>query len=307
MTIEELFHRLFPGKEGAWLTLLQATGVVHLHHYRQEGTPPELLDMLNACLQKLWLRPAGKERWEIKDDHLSLAQKNDIATALQSIGLYDAVAPTQKKYDGVILMDGSEDSTHLRLNYLIQHWHNGLRFQRLYVMTADRPLDLAHEPIGHVLLALGLPADEFDMMKYVVAEALKEPGMFDGAEIVYVHALPQYAAKRATTSDNFISWENAHGVGSPAAFDDHHLLIVTNQPYVAYQGAVAAQHFSKDFTTAVHNVDEKETHFKIFGKYEIETIGDGTQQLSTTVGLDTLARYVYASRARWNALFIGHG
>lgn len=63
MTIQELLHTLFPGPAHAWMLLLQATGVMNLHAYREEGTPTELIDMLNASLQKLWLRPSGKERW----------------------------------------------------------------------------------------------------------------------------------------------------------------------------------------------------------------------------------------------------
>lgn len=301
MTLDTLLKTLFPGKDRAWRTLIDATGIPRLHDYHEEGTFPELIEMLNACFQKLWLRPSGKERWQVKDDHLSDQQKNDIALALQEVGIYKAILPTRKKYDGVILLDAWENSMRIRLSTLMRYWHEGVRFKRLYVMTVDRPLDIAHEPIAHILVAKGLPADEVDMMRYLIAEALQVPGMFAGVDIVYVHAMPQFAATRATTSDNFISWEAQYGVGRPASFDDHRLLIVTNQPYVAYQGAVGAQYLSNDDDTVSQEIQGKETHFNIFGKYEIEAVGEATDVLLYTVGLDTLARFFYASRGRWKA------
>ena len=303
MNIKELLNTLFPSKADAWMNLLTATGVVNLHDFRTEGTPIELIDNLNACLQKLWLRPSGKERWEVIDDHLTEAQQKTIFAALQVIGLYDPVEPAETHYDSVILMDGWEHSSRLRTDYLVKYWHQGVRFKRLYVMVIDRPLDKKHEPIWRTLEALGMKPNETDMMKYLVSEAMKQPGVFEGVDIIYVHSEAQRTASRATTSDNFISWEHHHGVGRPEYHDDHHILIVTNQPYVAYQGSVAAQYLSKNFTTVAHNVSGKETHFVIFGKYEIETIGDQWELTQFAVGLDTLARYVYSSRERWYHLF----
>lgn len=303
MKMQALLSTLFPGKEVAWMNLLTATGVVNLHDFRPEGTPIELIDNLNACLQKLWLRPSGKERWEIIDDHLTESQKVTILNSLKIIGLYDEVNPSLSYYDGVILMDGWEHSSRIRTDSLVRYWRQGLRFKRLYVMVIDRPLDRQTEPIAETLESLGMAANETDMMKYLVAEAMKEPGMFAGVDILYVHAEGQRTASRATTSDNFISWEHHHGVGRPEYYHDHHILIVTNQPYVAYQGAVAAQHLSKNFTTRAHNVSNKETHFVIFGKYELEAVGSQWELTQLAVGLDTLARYVYSSRERWYALF----
>ncbi|MFI4957109.1 MAG: hypothetical protein ACHQAX_07885 [Gammaproteobacteria bacterium] len=303
MNIQDLLKKLFPGKEDAWMSLLTATGIVNLHDFSAEGTPIELIDNLNACMQKLWLRPPGKERWDVIDDHLTESQQKTIFNALQVIGLYDPVEPTQSHYDAVILMDGWEHSACLRIDYLVKYWNKGVRFKRLYVMVIDRPLDKVHEPIWRTLESLGLATNETEMMKYLVNKAMKQPGVFEGVDIVYVHAHGQRTATRATTSDNFISWEQHHGVGRPEYYHDHKILIVTNQPYVAYQGAVAAQHLSKNFTTMAHTVSGKETHFIIFGKYELESIGDKWELSQFAVGLDTLARYVYSSRERWHQLF----
>src|SRR5689334_22102952 len=104
LTIQTLLQTLFPEKEKAWMDLLTITGIIQLHDFCAQGTAHELLESLNICLQRTWLRPSGKERWDIVDDHLSASQKKEMDRIFNELALYQAIAPTQQNYDAVILM-----------------------------------------------------------------------------------------------------------------------------------------------------------------------------------------------------------
>ncbi len=287
MHINELLSKIFPGKDAAWLSLLEATGILTMGTFLQEGSPATLIETLNTCLQEKWIRPSDKQDWQITDESLSDDQKNIIRQAFKSLNLYDEIAPTQKQYDAALLMGALENLVRSRLTYLITCWNKGVRFNRIYILVGDRALSPDQEPITYTLKATH--RNEPDMMMQIVSDAVKE-GAFPGAEIIYAHAPKQSNAVRATSMDNIISWEKQRRI------NDHHILLVTNQPYIAYQSTIASQVLSNNFREKVSCVTGKETHFKVSDKYDVEAVGQSNSIHTLTVGLDCLARIVYASK-----------
>lgn len=300
MKMNELLPMLFPDKDKAWSTLLEIFKISEMSEYRQEGSPAELIDALNACLQIKWIRAAGKERWQVTDDNLTEQQKQSVREAFKDLKLYDEISPTAKEYDAAFLMGALESRVRSRFDYLRQCWDNGVRFKRLYVLGGYRVLSPDQEHI-----AKELEPDfrnEIDMMHYIVSEEMKK-GILPGVEVIYVNAPKQPSAQRATTTDNVMSWEKQYGVNGSTPNKDHKILLGSSQPYVAYQSAAAFEKLSNDYKETLTPGSSKETHATISGKYDIEGVGHGSEIGTLMVGLDCLARTVYASRKLWKLRF----
>lgn len=302
MKIQELMKILFPTQHKAWMTLLEITD--QLKYFQgKDLSGVELVDLLNARLQDKatgWLRAAGKERWEV-NNQFTPSKNKIISKAVNQIGLYQDITPQKTEYDCAFLMGATAWTVKARMDNAINLYNQGkLKLKRLYVMAGWRELSPAPESgIMKVLQEKNIRLNEIEMMEYLVSKTASESDFFKEIEIIYVNASSIEGSKRATTTDNFICWkEHHHGIKN-----DKTVLILTNQPYVHYQCAVALQILSDNFTKSVLSINEKETHAIIGHDLEIEAIGPHSDPKAyPDIGLDSLGRFVYASKERWKKL-----
>ncbi|MGE0207151.1 MAG: hypothetical protein AB7R69_04875, partial [Candidatus Babeliales bacterium] len=116
-----------------------------------------LLDLLEACslqhdgslasivqeTQRAFLRPAGKERWEL-EDMIKIPQEK-AQEFFKALGLVHEVKPMQMQYDYAFLMGALVGRVRMRLQYLVNLHKNGVHFRRLIILGGARPLDAQME------------------------------------------------------------------------------------------------------------------------------------------------------------------
>lgn len=298
--VNALLQKIFPHNAKAWLDLLEATKLLsqlsHTSQQTQNTSQLALLESLNTLLQEAWLRKPDLERWHLSDDALSAEKRKKIMEALNEMHIYDAIEPAKvnnqyRKYDCALLMGATEKRVKSRLNYLLDLWKAGAKFDRLFVVTGYRKLDPEEEPITTTLLALKMEPTEAQMAKYILttilAERVKADPTFQAfgreIEIIYMHTPAKSNTTRASAIDTLTEWTNLYGA------NNHIALVMSHQPYIGYHAAVFTRILSHDFADPVKMLNTTNTHFTLSGM-DVEVVGEKCTQIRIMGTLDDLAR-----------------
>lgn len=95
-------------------------------------------------IQKAWFqRSSGKERSEFTDDFKH--KKSEILAEFDKLGWRKAIKPIHQKYDDVYIPAAKAITVQGRINYLVKLYNEGLRFDRLIVLTGQRDLAKGEE------------------------------------------------------------------------------------------------------------------------------------------------------------------
>lgn len=234
------------------LELLEVTGVQH------DGSLSSIVD----ATQKAWIRPAGKERWQI--GHLPHEQNAEIVRIASDMGFLKEIVPTQDSYDYGIVFGATVRPMQLRVDYMIQLWKEGIRFNNIVILCSERPLDPAVEPI------YDLCATEADAARYIwVNSDIPDELRALPTQFVSVPMLAEGGkVRRASTLDTIEAWLKTNPKSGSSLF-------ISNQPYCLYQNSVVAPAIPSSFT--------------------YETVGaPGKAEFQNgLVLLDTIARWLY--------------
>ena len=109
----------------------------------------ELLDLLDIKhdgslkdivekTQTSWLRKADTERWHMKDTY---QHRDKIFSLLDQIGVLNEVIPTKNSYNYLLLHGAAFSRIQKRLAEALKLWEKGIRFNKLVLLTGERPLD----------------------------------------------------------------------------------------------------------------------------------------------------------------------
>jgi hypothetical protein len=255
------------------LKILAITGIEH------DGT----LSGIVAQTQKNLLRKDGTERWQIGNQFELL--HDQLEPLLQELGFINAVIPTHKEYDYVLVLGSLAPSFRTRLAHLLKLYEKGIRFKKLVIQTGERPLDAVQEskdllfdrnnielPIrSDWQESVDLPKTEVDMVNMVLDQAQFPDGFKDMVTIEVISAPMQHvngSIRRPNTGDVIKLWLSKKEV-QPGA-----ILAISNQPYVLYQHAVLKTLLPDTFN--------------------IETVGSAAARpLHIGIILDSLARWLY--------------
>ncbi len=226
--------------------LLQLLELMEVPH---DGTPSSIVQET----QKRWIRPAGKERWEMAD--LTLEKKEKVLQLADQMGFIQEIRPTKQEYDYVLLLGATVFRMQARLEHMAQLWKEGIRFNKVVILTGMRPLDPKAE----------------DLIAKTESEAAHI--LWDRCELNFLPVsfveVPMNGSIRPTTQDTIIRWmEEFPEPGSS--------LFISNQPYCHYQGAIVDLVLPDKF--------EHET---------VGNSADPTS-LNGAVVLDTIARWLYS-------------
>jgi hypothetical protein len=192
--------------------------------------------------QKEWLRTADKERWEAEDPYAN--RKDELLPLFKEVGVVDEVKPTEREYDYVVILGALHARAQLRMEHAIKLWDEGYRFKEIVLLGSERALDPQQEPAS--LFGQGpTPKNEYEMMQWVYAHAdlpeemkkvktliINTPNTIDGNGKI----------KRANTADTIREWLSFNPKPGTC-------LIVSNQPHVGYQSAVAKTYLPESFKT----------------------------------------------------------
>src|SRR5579872_2172824 len=244
MNVEELFvYEIAPpppiddsGKTSPTLQkLFDALDIKH------DGTLKNILDLT----QKAWLRPPGKERWEIED--IFDAKRSIVMPLIDQMGFVRALKASKQKYDYALLQGAMMQRMRMRLAYMIIQWNAGVRFDKIIVVTGarERSNDIETEdvitgkdspdlPIRKDWKWNGvMPATENDMIK-LIFEQTELPEDMKNIPIEFVatpmQPTPNGGWRRPNSNDVITEWlKRDPKPGSCLAF--------SNQPYALFQDA----------------------------------------------------------------------
>lgn len=236
--------------------LLQVMEVPH------DGTTKSIVE----ATQKRWIRPAGKERWEVEDT-LTESQRDAVMGYCTKKGFFKEIKPAHLNYDYAIILGATVSRMEKRMAYLAKLADAGVQFKQVVLLSGARPLDASVESI---------PEDcktENDAMEFLwKAQALSKQVAWKH----FAHPMIPIADgkfRRPSTNDTFHLWLQS----SPAP---GRCFFVSNQPYCFYQQAVAENLMPKTFV--------------------YETVGPPAEASSqnAAVLLDNIARCLYEINKR---------
>ncbi len=219
---------------------------------------------LVAATQKQWLRPAGKERWELCE--LSPEERSLVLEWGQEQGLFSAWEPVCTEYDRALILGSSTRQMKNRLDYLKGLWERGIRFREVIWLTGDRPLNAQIDDLmdscnneseaARILWEQAtLPNELRALPVTVLATPMK---IVDGV------------VTRPNTEDTLITWLASSPTSGVSLF-------ISSQPFCGYQFAVVKSSLPK---------------LCLF-----DLAGDGVDCMShpaaAAIVLDSVARWIY--------------
>lgn len=240
--------------------------------------------------QQAWLRPAGKERWEMED--IFSAQKEQILPLIKRLGMIDEIKPTDKYYNYAIVLGAITRTMRTRFAYLIEQWQQGVRFDQIIFLVGARPLDATLE--SHQVV-LNTDNTEQYVRKNWSFEGILPSTETDAAKIVYHQAdLPvdmgqipvrfidtpmqptnTGSVRRPNTADTIAAWLATNP--KPGS-----CLFISNQPYCSYQNSIVKTVLPASFS--------------------MQTVGSkASDDTSITMHLDNIARFLFSEEKRHGA------
>ncbi len=220
-----------------------------------DASPAEIV----AETQRLWLQK-GKERWEFDSRYESLKPK--AWPLFEKMGYLTKAEPRRAHYDYALVHGALLSRVGDRVAYLASLCNQGMiRFDSIVFLTGARPLQESEKQVLPNL------STEREMVEWVYNHS----GLPKDLPVVFIDApmkqRPDGSWLRPQTSDTILHWLISNP--SPGS-----CLAISNQPYVAYQDAVARNHLPSDF--------------------DLETVGPAPiGSLSVSLLLDTLAKELY--------------
>lgn len=235
--------------------VMNITGITY------DGTLQDLVKVT----QKAWLRPAGKERWEIEDQPYE-KKRAELLPVFKDMGLVDAWEIKDKSYEHILFMG----ATVFRMD---------LRMDMLHEVLA---LPVAYKDIIFLSGCRYLTQDEKDFLKkrgwdpVATTEGGVYPRLFEEKKIplnkvVFIDSPetvhPDGRVWRPTTADGVKDWLKTKPTAGLT-------LIISSQPFCHYQKIVTESLLPETFVVKAVGVKAPD---------------------STTVAvyLDTLARTIY--------------
>jgi hypothetical protein len=210
--------------------------------------------------QKRWLRKPGQERWEMRE--LSLEERQTVLRWAEEQGLYSEWRPASQTYDQALILGATTSRMEMRLDYLVQLWKEGLRFDKIVWLTGERPLDPRVDGM------MDRCKNEAEAARLIWKEA-NLPLEMRTIPLLFIE-VPMKGQARPTTQDTLVAWLATQ----PAACQ---ALFVSDQPFCGYQFAV------------IHSTLPQEFLFDV--------IGAGAKSLShpaaAAITLDSIARWIY--------------
>lgn len=266
-------------------SILEIMNVLELPH---DGA---LESIVNITQEKfIQKKPDGqrKERWEIEEvlPHL----KKEAMPILDKLGMLKEFFPSGEKYDSVLMFGALLPSVRKRLNYLIDLWENGVRFDKIVFLGGERPLieekesrDMLYDKKNKDMLVRGdwqvpekKPTNELEMMQLVWNQARLPDDMRKiSTEWINAPLKPNPTGGkplRPTTEDTINIWLR----NSPT---ERKILAISNNPHIGYQQSVLETYLPEDF--------------------KIETVGSAASlELSLAFYLGEMTRWLYQEQQR---------
>lgn len=249
--------------------LLEILSLTHIPH---DGTLKNIVELTQNQQPVGFIRPLGKERWEIDDIHED--NRLAILKTFEKMGVLDALYPVDMHYDYGIVHGATLDRSQSRMLFLIELHNKGIKFDNIIVLSGKRILTEDERK------RLNYAAEnEYEMVKIVwsqldIPEKLKQiPITFVDSPMIEKDGV----VTRPTTGTTIKTWLKSNPKPGSA-------LTISNQPFCEYQDSVTRTYLPRSF--------------------QIETVGPAADQdeIRISVLLDNLARWLYQENMRRNLM-----
>jgi len=201
---------------------------------------PTSLDSLLSLTQKKFLRPKGKERFQLHDTLCQFLKRKQFHKEFKTLGLIDPIFPRFKEYESILILGTSYLDMLERIHFFLSLQ---LQFHHIFFLTGKRPL-AKKEPKSS-------PPSEDAMIKNL-AKDLLPPHLSYSFIVSKMHG-----KERPTTKDTLLDWLKEN----PSC---KRTLLVSNQPYGEYQRLVASSVCNIEFDLAAAPPCEKKDGVPIY-------------------------------------------
>ncbi len=243
------------------------------------GISARSLEEIVAETQKVWLRPANKERFEITESKYP-EQALEITEICRKAGMLKDKYPRNKQYTHILILGGFLGRVRCRVAFFAKLLEDGISAGHISLLGGKRPLHPEKESTSELYNAhndiltfknswqppIDSPKNETDMMRMVIEQS-ELPEQLSLENLHVIHA-PAQNGRRPDTRATVREWLKTNP-------EHGSILVLSSQPYVAYQHELVKS-----------CIDPK--------KYTLETVGTmyPEQQLPDIL-LDTVARILY--------------
>jgi len=234
-----------------------------------------------TATQAVWLRKPGQEYWHMKtlgDD----VRAEAIRKECDQLHMLHEIKPARLQYEHALLLGATFETMVERMEYLIQCWNDGVRFNDIVLLAGARPASAEvreveqafkeYAGIDHLPHAI---ETETDMLLWIYQHC-KMPEAMRQVPVVLVD-IPMQMTKNQTlrrpnTADTIHGWlEKSPAIGP--------VLAISNQPFVLYQESVLKTVLPSAF--------------------DLDVIGNKAEEnVEAGYLLDTLARILYQEKQR---------
>jgi hypothetical protein len=240
-----------------------------LHHVSFDNVK-QAAEWLHDLTQETMLRPDGLERTQTHERPEFEAHRTELIDALRDAGMLSEAGPKRQTYDHVLLLGSKEPMVETRLDTVRNLWEQGVIYGKIHLLGSDRPLDQQQEPIANIQATSGdTLLTETQMLKARYYDTRND--WPDALKAVPTYAVNSYDREghHANTKETIETWLSAQPTP-----DHGSVLVISNQPYVAYQDA------------AVKSVLPE--------GYQVDTVGApiAEQDVNIALAMDALARQI---------------
>ena len=244
----------------------------------------------NAICQNCFLRPAGKQRWEIADSYASMRER--LMPFFSTLRMTQTVYPDSTQYDVILINGSTVPVMRMYLSFLEELWTQfGVRAPKIVLLTGKRKLDPVRD--SEALLfddtTAGVPfrgdwkrpekMPEYESKAFqILWDQMILNDALHNTEVVLIDAPEKWDAKREgykrpTTIDTVDAWLETNP--APGKY-----LSISGNPFIQYQDAT-------------FRIELEKNGFIKQGA-SLETVGPANPSItSTAIYLDTIARWLY--------------
>lgn len=202
------------------------------------------------------------DRWNFT--HRFEGERDTLLPLLEELGCFQTIQAKNNHYTYAVILGALRSSVQKRIDFLVQEWLRGVRFDHVVFLTGSRKL-LPKEECPDL-------RSETEMMEYVWTQT-EMPDALKNLPLIVVNSPPAPGRDRATTESTVFAWLELSPLPGSC-------LIFSSQPYVGYQDAILRTRLPHTFT--------------------IETVGpEGGRDLPTSILMDNLAKWLH-----WSVLSI---
>lgn len=175
------------------------------------------------------------ERWNFEERFMD--KKEELTRALEKLGIFEERRAEKTHYNYAIVPGSLYASIKARINFLIKEWKRGVRFDTLVFLTGKRKIHPEKE--SPEILGCTLKT-EIDVMRLVWEQSeLSEELRKIPLEIIDADPFP--FRERPNTLATVLAWLAKNPMPGSC-------LVVSNQPYVAYQHEIFVALLPKTFS-----------------------------------------------------------